>query len=428
MVTSAASPGPSGGVRAKPLGRKSRKYVAALANLFALLTFASGPADAQISDGIVRIGVLNDESGPYAAFAGPGSRVAALMAVEDFGAAAKGIKVEIVFADHRNKPEVGAQIAREWFDNEKVDVIVDVPTSSVALAVSKIAREKGKALLVTSSGTSDLTGKACSPNTIHWTYDTWALAHSTAKALVGSGADTWFFVTADYTFGYSIERDVETVVLANGGKVLGKVRHPFPTTTDFSPFLLRAQASHAKIVGLANAGNDLINAIEQGTRLGLVQGGQRMVALLAFLTDVHALGLSKAQGLILSESFYWDLNDATRAWSARFARRHWGAMPTMVHAGTYAAVLHYLKAIDALKSDDGTRVIAKMKSLPTDDPLFGKGSIREDGRKLHPMYLFEVKKPSESKGPWDLYKLRATIPADEAFRPMDDGDCPMVKR
>ena len=428
MVNSAARPGLRGGVPAKPVGRKSRKYVAAFATLCVLLNVAPAQVDAQISDGIVRIGVLNDESGPYAPFAGPGSRVAALMAVEDFDAAAKGIKVEIVFADHRNNLEVGAKIAREWFDIGKVDVIVDVPTSSIALAVNKIAREKGKAFLVTSSGTSDLTGKACSPNTIHWTYDTWALAHSTGMALVQSGADTWFFVTADYAFGYSIEREVEAVVLANGGKVLGKVRHPFPTTSDFSPFLVRAQASHAKVVGLANAGADTINAIEQGTRLGIVQGGQRMVALLAFLTDVRSLGLNKAQGLILSESFYWDLNDQTRAWSARFARRHWGAMPTMPHAGTYAAVLHYLKAIDALKSDDGTRVIAKMKALPTDDPLFGKGSIREDGRKLHPTYLFEVKKPSESKGPWDLYKLRATIPADEAFRPMDEGDCPMVKK
>jgi len=396
--------------------------------LFALLNLTPRQVDAQISDGIVKIGVLNDESGPYAAFAGPGSRVAALMAVEDFDAAAKGIKVEFIFGDHRNKPELGARIAREWFDTEKVDVIVDVPTSSVALAINKIVREKGKALLVSSGGTSELTGKACSPNTIHWAYDTWALAHSTGKALVESGADTWFFVTADYAFGYTLERDVETVVLANGGKVLGKVRHPFPTTSDFSSFLIRAQASHAKVVGLANAGADTTNAIEQGTRLGIVQGGQRMVALLAFLSDVHALGLNKAQGLILSESFYWDLNEQTRAWSARFARRNWGAMPTMPHAGVYAAVLHYLKAIDALKSDDGTKVIAKMKALPTDDPLFGRGSIRQDGRKIHPMYLFEVKKPSESKGAWDLYKLGATIPADEAFRPMDEDDCPMVKK
>jgi branched-chain amino acid transport system substrate-binding protein len=391
------------------------------------LAVTSGPAHAQISDGIVKIGVLN-ESGPYAAIAGPGSRVAALMAVEDFGAAAKGMTVEVVFGDHQNKPEVGAKIAREWYDSEKVDVIVDVPTSSVSLAVSQVAREKGKALLVSSGATSDLTGTACSPNTIHWTYDTWALAHSTGKALVKSGADTWFFITADYAFGQVMERDTEAVVRENGGKVLGKVRHPWPTTSDFSSFLLEAQTSHARVIGLANAGRDMSNTIEQGTRLGIVQRGQHFAALLMFLTDAHGLGLNKAQGLMLSESFYWDLNDQTRAWSTRFARRHWGAMPTMAQAGVYSAVLHYLKAVDALKSDDGTRVIAKMKAMPTDDPLFGKGIIRQDGRKIHPMYLFEVKKPSESNGPWDFYKLRATIPADEAFRPMDQGECPLVKK
>ena len=401
--------------------------VAFVALLVALSLGVAAQTHAQISDGVVRIGVLNDESGPYAALAGPGSRVAALMAVEDFGAAAKGMKVEIVFADHQNKPDVGAKIARQWFDAEKVDVIVDVPTSSVALAVSQIAREKGKALLVSSGGLKDLTGQACSPNTIHWTYDTWALAHSTGKALVKSGGDTWFFLTANYTFGTTLERDVEAVVLENGGKVLGKVRHPFPTS-DFSSFLLQAQASQAKIIGLANAGTDTTNAIEQGTKLGIVQGGQHFAGLLVFLTDVHGLGLSKAQGLVLSEPFYWDLDDQTRAWSARFARRHWGAMPTAGQAGVYSAVLHYLKAVEALGSDDGTKVIAKMKALPTDDPLFGKGTIRQDGRKIHPMYLFEVKKPSESKGPWDFYKLRATIPAAEAFRPMDQGDCPLVTK
>ncbi len=401
--------------------------IARFVTLFTVLSLTAQPAHAQISDGIVKIGVLNDESGPYATLAGPGSRVAALMAVEDFGAAAKGLKVEIVFADHQNKLDVGAKIARQWYDAEKVDVIVDVPQSAVALAISQIAREKGKALLVSSSATSDLTGKACSPNTIHWTYDTWALAHSTGKALVKSGGDTWFFLTADYAFGHALERDVEAVVLENGGKVLGKMRHPFPTS-DFSSFLLEAQASQAKIIGLANAGTDMINAIEQGTRLGIVQRGQHFAGLLVFLSDVHWLGLNKAQGLLLTEAFYWDLNDHTRAWSTRFARRHWGAMPTMVQAGVYSAVLHYLKAVEALKGDDGIRVIAKMKALPTDDPLFGKGTIRQDGRKIHPMYLFEVKKPSESKGPWDFYKLRATIPADEAFRPMDQDDCPLVKK
>jgi branched-chain amino acid transport system substrate-binding protein len=349
------------------------------------------------------------------------------MAVEDFGAEAKGMKVEIVFANHQNKADVGAKIAREWYDAEKVDVIVDVPNSSVALAINQIAREKGKALLVSGSASSDLTGKACSPNTIHWTYDTWALANGTGKSLVKSGGDTWFFLTANYVFGLSLERDVEAVVLGNGGKVLGKARHPFPTA-DFSSFLLEAHASQAKIIGLANAGADATNAIEQGTRLGIVQRGQHFAGLLVLLTDVHGLGLNKAQGLILTEAFYWDLDAQTRAWSTRFARRHWGAMPTMVQAGVYSAVLHYLKAVDALKSDDGTAVIEKMKAMPTDDPLFGKGIVRQDGRKIHPMYLFEVKKPSESKGPWDFYKVRATIPAAEAFRPLDKGDCPLVKK
>jgi len=401
--------------------------IVVLAALLAVLALSPGPVYAQISDGVVKIGILNDESGPYAALAGPGSRVAALMAVEDFGAMPKGLQVEIVFADHQNKPDVGARIARQWYDAEKVDVIVDVPTTSVILALNQIAREKGKALLVSAGGTSDLTGPACSPNTIHWTYDTWALANGTGKALVKSGGDTWFFLTANYAFGLTLERDVEAVVVKNGGKVLGRERHPFPAS-DFSAFLLQAQASQAKIIGLANAGADTINAIEQGTRLGIVQHGQHFAGLLVFLTDVHRLGLNKAQGLILSESFYWDLNDQTRAWSARFGRRHWGAMPTMAQAGVYSAVLHYLKAVDALKSDDGTAVIAKMKVLPTDDPLFGKGSVRQDGRKIHPMYLFEVKKPSESSGPWDFYKLRATIPAAEAFRPMSQGDCPLVTK
>jgi branched-chain amino acid transport system substrate-binding protein len=395
--------------------------------LFSLLSLHAERAYAQISDGIVKIGVLNDQSGPYAALAGPGSGVAALMAVEDFGAAGRGIRVEVVFADHQNKPDVGTRIARQWYDTEKVDVIVDVPTSSVALLINQIAREKGKALLVSGGGSSNLTGQECTPNTIHWTYDTWALANGTGKALVKSGADTWFFLTANYVFGQTLERDVEAVVRQNGGTVLGKVLHPFPTS-DFSSFLLEAQASRAKIIGLANAGTDTTNAIEQGTRLGIVQRGQHFAGLLVFLTDVHGLGLSKAQGLMLTEPFYWDLNVETRAWSTRFARRHWGAMPTAAQAGVYSAVLHYLKAVEALKSDEGTRVIAQMKALPTDDPLFGKGSIRQDGRKIHPMYLFEVKKPSESSGPWDFYKLRATIPAAEAFRPMDQGGCSLVKK
>ena len=395
--------------------------------LLTALGLAAGHAHAQISDGVVRIGVLNDTSGPYATLGGPGSRVAAAMAIEDFGAAAKGLTVELVFADHQNKVDVGSTIARKWYETDKVDVLVDVPNSAVGLAVSQIARERGKALLVTGATSSDFTGKACSPNTIHWTVDNWALAHSTGTAVVKSGGNTWFFLTADYAFGHNLEREAEAVVVENGGQVLGRVRHPFPTS-DFSSFLLQAQASQAKIIGLANAGTDTTNAIEQGTKLGVVQGGQNLAGLLVFVTDVHALGLNKAQGLILSEAFYWDLDEQTRAWSTRFARRHWGAMPTMSQAGVYSSLLHYLKAVDALKSDDGTRVIAKMKELPTNDPLFGKGTVRQDGRKIHPMYLFEVKRPSESKGPWDLYKLRATIPAAEAFRPIDQGNCPLVKK
>jgi branched-chain amino acid transport system substrate-binding protein len=384
-------------------------------------------AHAQISDGIIKIGVLNDMSGLYADLTGPGSVVAAQMAVEDFGAAQKGMKVEIIGADHQNKPDVGSTIARTWYDTEKVDVIVDVPTSSVALAVNQITRDKGKAFLVSGAATSDLTGKACSPNTIHWTYDTWMLANGTGSAIVKTGGDTWFFLTADYAFGHALERDTEAVVLKNGGKVLGKVRTPFPGT-DFSSFLLQAQSSKAKIIGLANAGGDTINSIKQAAEFGIVKGGQNLAGLLVFLTDVKALGLQTAQGLIFTETFYWDANDATRAFAKRFsAKAPRGNYPTMIHAGVYSAVLHYLKAIEAAKTDDGTKVIAKMKEMPTDDPLFGKGMVRADGRKIHPALLVEVKKPAESKGPWDLYKIRTTIPADQAFRPMSEGGCPLVK-
>ncbi|MBK9116302.1 MAG: ABC transporter substrate-binding protein [Betaproteobacteria bacterium] len=387
---------------------------------------AAGGAQAQVSDNVVKIGVMNDQSGTYADLAGPGSVVAAKMAIEDFGAAAKGMKVEVLVGDHQNKPDVGANIARQWYDVDKVDVIVDVPTSSVVLAVNEITKQKGKALLVSTGATSDLTGKACNANAIHWTYDTWMLANGTGSAIVKTGGDSWFFLTADYAFGHALERDTEAVVLKNGGKVAGKVRHPFPSS-DFSSFLLQAQSSKAKVVGLANAGGDTINSIKQGAEFGIVRGGQQFAGLLVFLTDVHALGLNTAQGLLLTEAFYWDLNDQTRAFARRFAAQHKGAMPTMAHAGVYASVLHYLKAVDAAKTDDGTRVIAKMKELPTDDPAFGKGSIRVDGRKIHPVYLFEVKKPAESKGAWDYYKVRATIPADQAFRPLADGSCPLVK-
>jgi branched-chain amino acid transport system substrate-binding protein len=401
--------------------------VLGIATLVAALAVAAAPVHAQVSDGVIKIGVLNDQSSLYADLAGQGSVVAARMAVEDFGADKKGMKVEIVSADHQNKPDVGSSIARQWLDVDKVDVIVDVPNSGVALALNQIVRDKGKALLVSGAATADLTGKACSPNTIHWTYDTWALANGTGNAIVKTGGDTWFFLTADYAFGHALERDTEAVVTKAGGKVLGKVRHPL-NTQDFSSFLLQAQASKAKIIGLANAGGDTTNAIKQAAEFGLVKGGQNLAGLLVFITDVHALGLDKAQGLIMTETFYWDTNDKTRAFAKKFAERNRQIYPTMIHAGVYSATLHYLKAVEALKSDDGTQVIAKMKAMPTDDPLFGKGTIRADGRKVHPAYLFEVKKPSESKGPWDYYKLRSTIPAEQAFRPIDQGDCPLVKK
>src|SRR5437667_495819 len=400
--------------------------IALLAALIVVLRLAAGPAHAQISDGVVKIGVLNDQSSLYADLAGPGSVVAGRMGGEAYGAAATGLKVEIVFADHQNKADVGSENARQWYDAEKVDMIMDVPNSGVALAVNQITRDKGKAFIVSSAATSDLTGKACSPNTIHWTYDTWALANGTGTAVVKTGGDTWFFITADYAFGHALERDVEAVVLKNGGKVLGKVRHPL-NTQDFSSFLLQAQASKAKIIGLANAGGDTTNSIKQAAEFGIVKGGQNLAGLLVFLTDIHALGLPTAQGLIVTNTFYWDTNDQTRAFAKRFAERDKGIYPTMVHAGVYSAVTHYLKAVEALKSDDGTKVIAKMKETPTDDPLFGKGTIRADGRKIHPAYLVEVKKPAESKAAWDYYKVRATIPADQAFRPLKDGECPLVK-
>jgi branched-chain amino acid transport system substrate-binding protein len=390
------------------------------------IALGCGSAQAQYTDGTIKIGVMNDMSGLYADLTGSGSVVAARMAVEDFGANAKGLKVEIVGADHQNKPDVGSNIVRTWIDVDKVDVIVDVPTSSVALAVSEIVRDKNKVFLVSGAAASDLTGPKCTPNTIHWTYDTWALANGTGKAIVKTGGDTWFFLTADYAFGHALERDTAAVVEKSGGKVLGKVRHPFPGA-DFSSFLLQAQASKAKIIGLANAGGDTINSIKQASEFGIVKGGQKLAGLLVFISDVKALGLPIAQGLIFTEAWYWDMNDVNREFAKKFAAQNKGIYPSMIHAGVYSAVTHYLKAVSELKSDaDGKAVVAKMKETPTDDKLFGKGVVRADGRKIHDMYLFEVKKPEESKGPWDLYNLRATIPAAEAFRPLKEGGCPLV--
>ncbi|HYQ08018.1 MAG TPA: ABC transporter substrate-binding protein [Xanthobacteraceae bacterium] len=397
--------------------------------LAASLAFAAAAligTAAQAEDINVKLGVLSDMSSLYADIGGPGSVVAAKMAVEDFNPAAHGIKVEIVSADHQNKPDVGSSIARQWFDVDHVDAILDVPTSSVALAVSDVAREKNKVFLISGAASSDLTGPKCSPNSVHWTYDTWMLAHGTGGALVKTGGDTWFFLTADYAFGHALERDTTSVVQAAGGKVLGAVDHPL-NTQDFSSFLLQAQASKAKVIGLANAGGDTINSIKQGAEFGITAGGQQFAGLLVFVTDVQALGLKTAQGLVLTETWYWDMNDANRAWTKRWQAERQGKFPSMVQAGVYSATLHYLKAVAALKSAaDGKAVVNQMKAIPTDDPLFGKGYIRTDGRKIHPAYLFQVKKPEESKYPGDNYTLRATIPAEEAFRPIKDDNCPMV--
>jgi branched-chain amino acid transport system substrate-binding protein len=398
-----------------------------IVTLAVALGLMAGPAHAQITGNVVKIGVVNDQSGIYSDIQGAGAVVAVRLAVEDAGKAV-GVPVEVVVADHQNKPDVAVSIVRQWIDRDGVDVVTDVGSSAVALAVNEVVREKNKVMFPASTATSDLTGKACSPNTVHWTYDTWAMANGTGKAVVKTGGDTWFFLTADYAFGHALERDVTNVVKAAGGKVLGSVRHPL-NSADFSSFLLQAQSSKAKIIGLSNAGGDMVNSIKQAAEFGIVRGGQKLAGLLVFVSDVHALGLRAAQGLVFTESFYWDLNDQTRGWSKRFAEKHGGKMPGMAHAGNYGSVLHYLKAVAALKSDaDGRAVVAKMKELPTDDPAFGKGTVREDGRKIHPMYLFEAKSPDQSKGAWDYYKLVATIPAAEAFRPLDQGDCPLVKK
>ncbi|TXN06981.1 ABC transporter substrate-binding protein [Methylobacterium sp. WL103] len=373
----------------------------------------------------VKVGVLNDMSGVYADTGGKGSVVAAQMAVEDFAKVNRDVQVEVVAADHQNKPDIGAAVARQWYDRDGVDAILDVPTASVALAVSQVTREKNKVFIDSGAGTTELTGKQCSPNTIQWTYDTYALSHGTAGAMLERGGDAWYFLTADYAFGLSLQNEATAVIEKGGGRVLGSARVPFPAT-DFSSFLLQAQSSGAKVVGLANAGGDTINAIKQAHEFGLTDSGQKLAALLIYVVDVHAIGLQTAQGLVLTESFYWDLNPGTRAFSERFYKCNGDAMPTMNHAGVYAGLSHYLKAVAATKSTDPQATMAWMKANPTDDPLFGKGTIRADGRKVHPMYLFEVKAPSESKGAWDLYKLLDTIPADKAFRPLGEGGCPLV--
>jgi branched-chain amino acid transport system substrate-binding protein len=377
----------------------------------------------------VKIGVLSDMSSLYADIGGAGSVAAANMAVKDFDPAKNSVKVEIIAADHQNKPDVGSSIARQWFDVDHVDAIADVPNSGVALAVSNVTREKNKVLLASGPADSDLTDKQCSPNTVHWTYDTWSLAHGTGGAIVKQGGRSWFFITADYAFGHALERDTAAVVKAAGGRVIGAVRHPL-NTLDFSSYLLQAQASKAQVIGLANAGGDTINAVKQASEFGIVNGGQRLAGLLIFLSDVHALGLPAAQGLTLTTAFYWDHNDKTRAFATRFAAMNGGKYPTMVQAGVYSAVLHYLEAVKKVGSPaDGAKVVEAMKATRYDDPLFGDTQIRPDGRGVHAMYLVEVKKPSESKGPYDYFKILATIPANQAFRPLaqEKGVCSLVK-
>jgi branched-chain amino acid transport system substrate-binding protein len=378
------------------------------------------------ADTSVKIGVLNDQSGAYADLSGMGSVVAAQMAAEDFKKAHKGIEVDVIAADHQNKADIAANTSRQWIDQDNVDVIADVPNSAAALAVNAIVREKNRIQLNSGAGTADLTGEACTANTVHWTYDTWALAHGTAAALTKQGGNSWFFLAADYTFGRAMERDAKAVIESLGGEVLGSVFHPL-SSGDFSSFLLQAQASGAKVVGLANGGADLTNSIKQAAEFGLVQGGQTLAGLVVFISDIHALGPEAAQGLVLTEAFYWDQNDATRTFSNRFAERFGGKMPTMVHAGVYSSVMHYLKAVEAVGSKDAAKVMAKMKETPVEDPLFGKGEVRQDGRVIHDMYLFRVKSPEQSKGDWDLYETLATIPAAEAFRPLKDGGCPLVQ-
>ena len=394
----------------------------------ALVLATASIASAQ--DKTVKIGALSDQSGLYADLGGPGSTLAAQMAAEDSGLTSKGWKIDIISGDHQNKPDIGSNLARQWFDVDKVDAIVDVPNSGVALAVNNIVKEKNGVYINSGAATSDLTNAQCSPNTVHWTYDTYMLAHSTGQAMVKAGGDTWFFLTADYAFGAALERDTTAVITANGGKVVGTVKHPL-NTSDFSSFLLQAQSSKAKVIGLANAGGDTTNSIKQAAEFGITKGGQKLAALLLFITDVKAIGLETAQELSLTETFYWDMNDETRAFSKKFAARMKnGAPPSMVQAGVYAGLMHYFKALEALGGNphDGAKVVAKMKEMPTDDPLFGKGSIQPNGRTIHSAYLFEVKKPSESKSAWDFYKLVGTVPGDQAFTPLDKSTCPLLKK
>jgi branched-chain amino acid transport system substrate-binding protein len=390
----------------------------------AMLSFVTS-ASAEISNGTVKIGVLTDMSGPYADNVGAGSVLAAKMAVEDFGGKVAGMPVEVISADHQNKADIGLALVRKWYDTEGVDTITEVVSSGVALAVQQLSREKDKVFLATGPGTPDLTGKACSPNGVHWAYDNYALANVATAPLVQKGLKSWYFLTADYSFGQALEAEASKVVLANGGKVLGSSKHPL-NSSDFSSFLLQAQASKAQVVGLANAGSDMMTALKQANEFGLTSGGQSMAALLVNLPDIHALGLASAKDLIFADSFYWDANDKTRAWSKRFMERFNGKAPGSLQAAVYGALTHYLKAVEATKSDVGSVVVPEMKKLPINDFYTTNASIREDGRVIRDMYLLQVKDPKESKYPWDYYKILDTVPGDKAFRPLKDGNCPLV--
>ena len=409
------------------MNRRTLLGAAAAVPALGALPYATARAQAANT---LKLGVLTDMSGPYRDGSGPGSYAAVRQAVQDSGLLARGFNIEVVQGDHQNKPDVASNLARQWIDRDGVDVIIDVATSSCALAVNGVVKEKNKIMLNSTGATADLTGPACTPNTIHWTYDTYMLAKSTGGAMVKAGGDSWFFITADYAFGHALERDTGNLVKAQGGKVLGSTRHPFPGTTDFSSFLLQAQQSRAKVVGLANAGTDTINSVKQAAEFGLTRR-QKLAVLLFIVTDVHSLGLQTAQGLVLSETYYWDLNDRTRNLANKYKGAMGGAMPTMWQAGCYSAALHYLKAAAemgaAQAKASGAETVAKMKAMPTDDDAFGPGSIRQDGRKIHPAYLFEVKTPAESKGAWDYYKLVQTTPAEEAWRPLAEGGCPLVR-
>lgn len=403
-----------------------KKVIGLLFMLLPILALAL-PVSAELSDNVIKIGVLNDQSGTYSDLSGKGSVEAVKMAVEDFGGKVLGKPIEVVSADHQNKPDIGANIVNEWIDVGKVDMVIDLPTTSVCLAVQEICKNKNRINIISTGASVILTNKNCSPTGFHWTYDNYALAKGTGLAMVKDGGDTWFFLTADYAFGHDLEKTTSEAVIKAGGKVLGSVRHPFPNN-DFSSFLLQAQASGAKVIGLANAGGDTVNAIKQAAEFGITQAGQRLAGLLVFISDVHSLGLQTAQGLVVTTGFYWDYNDETRTWSKRWSERMGGRMPTMSQAGCYSGAMHYLKAVQAAGTDEAKAVAKKMREIPVNDFFAKNGKVREDGRMVHDMYLAQVKKPEESKYPWDYYKILRVIPGDEAYKPLAESECPYLKK